>query len=52
MVASDPLRLKQLLMNLVSNAVKFTDRGQVRIHVSSETREDLCFVNFAITDTG
>jgi signal transduction histidine kinase/DNA-binding NarL/FixJ family response regulator len=51
-VISDPLRVKQLLMNLVSNAVKFTDHGQVRIHVSSEARGESCFVNFTVTDTG
>ncbi len=51
-VLSDPLRVKQLLVNLVSNAVKFTDRGQVRVHVSSETVNDHCMVHFAVTDTG
>jgi len=51
-VLTDPLRVKQLLVNLVSNAVKFTDQGHVRVHVSSETRDDNCFVNFAVTDTG
>ncbi|HVJ86398.1 MAG TPA: response regulator, partial [Caulifigura sp.] len=51
-VLSDPLRVKQLLVNLVSNAVKFTERGQVRVHVSSEMRGANCFVHFAVTDTG
>ncbi|HVJ68069.1 MAG TPA: response regulator [Caulifigura sp.] len=51
-VLSDPLRVKQLLVNLVSNAVKFTERGQVSVHVSSETRGDKCIVHFAVTDTG
>ena len=35
-VLIDPLRFKQILSNLVSNAIKFTDVGQVRIHVSGE----------------
>jgi len=32
-IVSDPLRLKQIIINLVSNAVKFTDEGEVSIHV-------------------
>lgn len=35
-VLIDPLRFKQILSNLVSNAIKFTDIGHVRIHVSGE----------------
>ncbi|MBB4867999.1 two-component system sensor histidine kinase EvgS [Pseudomonas nitritireducens] len=35
-VLIDPLRFKQILSNLVSNAIKFTDVGQVRIRVSGE----------------
>lgn len=35
-VLIDPLRFKQILSNLVSNAIKFTDVGQVKIHVSGE----------------
>jgi len=35
-VLIDPLRFKQILSNLVSNAIKFTDQGRVRIQVSGE----------------
>lgn len=44
----DPLRLKQVLLNLTSNAVKFTPRGQIEVVV----REDGGRVHFAVHDTG
>ncbi|PXA05292.1 hypothetical protein DDZ13_00050 [Coraliomargarita sinensis] len=49
----DPTRLKQVLNNLVSNAVKFTDKGEIVIR--AETRhvaEDSARIRFSVTDTG
>jgi signal transduction histidine kinase/ActR/RegA family two-component response regulator len=47
----DPLRLRQILVNLVGNAIKFTERGGVTVMVQAETKsEDL--LRFSITDTG
>ena len=52
-VRGDPTRLRQVLTNLVSNAIKFTQRGSVAIHVSkrSETRTHFEIL-FAVKDTG
>lgn len=51
--ASDPTRLRQIILNLVNNAVKFTDRGQVRLAVRPEAdAEGLDTLVFTITDTG
>jgi signal transduction histidine kinase/CheY-like chemotaxis protein/HPt (histidine-containing phosphotransfer) domain-containing protein len=49
----DPLRLGQVLANLVGNAVKFTDRGGVRVSVSMPERDgDRATLRFAVADTG
>jgi signal transduction histidine kinase/CheY-like chemotaxis protein len=52
-VRGDPTRLRQVLTNLVSNAIKFTERGSVMIHVSKhkETRTHYEYL-FAVKDTG
>lgn len=48
----DPTRIKQILINLIGNAVKFTDEGHVKISLSSEINEDETFIRFEIEDTG
>jgi signal transduction histidine kinase/ActR/RegA family two-component response regulator/HPt (histidine-containing phosphotransfer) domain-containing protein len=52
-LVGDPVRLRQLLVNLVGNAVKFTERG--RVHASVALRretEELVELGFSVADTG
>ncbi|HEY0660862.1 MAG TPA: ATP-binding protein [Lysobacter sp.] len=49
----DPMRLGQVLTNLVGNAVKFTEHGEVRLSVDLVAREgNGCSLRFAVADTG
>ncbi len=51
-IRTDPARLKQCLLNLVSNAVEFTEQGRVSVKVSWEKNCDEPFVRFEIENTG
>jgi diguanylate cyclase (GGDEF)-like protein len=51
-IKTDPLRLKQILVNLVSNAIKFTKEGSVVMRISSEPSVDGGIIQFDICDTG
>ena len=49
----DPVRLHQIILNLVSNAVKFTNRGKIIVDVKLENEtSDNVSIKFSITDTG
>ncbi|GAB6097817.1 hypothetical protein JCM14469_40710 [Desulfatiferula olefinivorans] len=52
-LVSDPLRLKQVLANFTSNALKFTDKGEICIAVTLESKtEDTVTLRFSVRDTG
>jgi PAS domain S-box-containing protein len=52
-VVGDPGRLRQVIVNLVSNATKFTDRGEVVLRVQSdEASDDAVNLLFSVRDTG
>ena len=51
-VRGDPTRLKQVLLNLVGNAIKFTDRGVVELRAERVGQEEAGLVRFSVSDTG
>jgi signal transduction histidine kinase/DNA-binding response OmpR family regulator len=51
-IRTDPTRLKQVLMNLTGNAIKFTECGEISIKAWCERRPDGNRVLFAVSDTG
>lgn len=52
-VKGDPGHLRQILINLVSNAIKFTHEGEIVIHIrSTSTAHQKCWLAFEVSDTG
>ncbi len=52
-IKSDPLRIKQILINLLVNAIKFTDKGNVSLNISIDNiKNSDVVIRFIITDTG
>ncbi len=49
----DPGRIRQVLMNLIGNAIKFTETGEIVVQISVEKEQDEeVIIRFAVTDTG
>ncbi len=51
-IVVDALRLKQILLNLLSNACKFTKGGEVSLHVTTALADGRQWFNFVVTDSG
>ncbi|TBW36120.1 hypothetical protein EYW49_14840 [Siculibacillus lacustris] len=51
-VVADETKLRQILLNLLSNAAKFTNRGAVTLGVKRQKISDLDWVEFRVVDTG
>ncbi|MFO7862529.1 MAG: tetratricopeptide repeat protein [Salinivirgaceae bacterium] len=49
---TDPIRLRQIISNLMDNALKFTDEGYIEIGIDNETQHHDSFITIFIKDTG
>jgi signal transduction histidine kinase/CheY-like chemotaxis protein len=51
-VIGDPGRIRQVLLNLIGNAVKFTENGSIVVHVECRSQARDCELRFEVRDTG
>lgn len=51
-VEGDELRIRQILLNLLNNAIKFTTSGYIKLKATIEEDQDNCTVSFYVIDTG
>jgi len=50
--SGDPARLRQILLNLISNSLKFTERGEVVVRAGPDAERGADFLRFEVSDTG
>jgi PAS domain S-box-containing protein len=59
-IIGDPVRIRQILSNILNNAVKFTEKGEISVKISlyspsdinKVVEDDYCYIKFQINDTG
>jgi CheY-like chemotaxis protein/HPt (histidine-containing phosphotransfer) domain-containing protein len=51
-LCGDELRIKQILNNLLSNAFKYTEEGEVQLRIGWERRNTIAWITFTVKDTG
>lgn len=51
-IYTDPIRVRQCIINLVGNAVKFTEQGHVFVNIDTERIKDVDYLRFDVEDTG
>ena len=51
-IKTDPTRLRQILLNLLGNAIKFTEEGEVSLHIAEAHLRNKTYLRFSIRDTG
>ena len=54
MVLADELRLKQVMINLLGNAIKFTEKGEIELKIEKilDLEKNYCMIRFSVRDTG
>lgn len=52
MVKTDPTRIRQIMVNLLSNALKFTEQGSIRMTFQIRSLDERCMLNMSVKDTG